>query len=153
MYEIPEWNSDFMNFLRLCIYSSMYTTGRCQHDQAYGNLYRTVYGQNIYGQNIKNSLVLQLPKHMLFRVPSGFVPATRLWNWSKEMKWLILIWTEIFANCALSLPLSRCLSMNYIHSPYRLLVWFNTAKVCSLHPTACLSGLMAKVSSLAWVVA
>ena len=111
-----------------------------------------MYGQNIYGQNIKNSLVLQLAKHMLFRVPSSFVPATRLWNWSKEMKWLILIWTEIFANCALSLPLSCCPSMNYIHSPYRLLVWFNTAKVCSLHPTACLSGLMAKVSSLAWVL-
>ena len=119
----------------------MYTTGRCQHNQACGNFYRTVYGQNIYGQNTKNSLALQLAKHMVFRVPSSSAAATRLWNWSKEMKWLILIWTEIFANCALSLPLSRCPSKNYIHSPYRLLVWFNAAKVSSLHPTACLSGL------------
>ena len=63
----------------------MYTTGRCQHNQAYGNFYRTVYGQNIYGQNIKNSLVLQLAKHMLFKVPSSCAPATQLGNWSKEM--------------------------------------------------------------------
>ena len=74
-----------MNFLWLWIYSSMYTTGRCQHNQAYGNFYRTVYGQNIYGQNIKNSLVLQLAKHMLFRVPSSCAAATRFRNWSKEM--------------------------------------------------------------------